>query len=96
MGELALRYPPRSLIVSTGRHQGSEASDPRFPQQIDHVGIRATRLRTLNGLALWTARAGTLASDWYYLGRVRPFDELQSAIQSLTPESIVGHLRNRF
>jgi phosphatidylinositol alpha-1,6-mannosyltransferase len=60
MGELALRYPPRSLIVSTGRHQGSEASDPRFPQQIDHVGIRATRLRTLNGLALWTARAGTL------------------------------------
>src|SRR2546421_1015054 len=34
MGELALRYPPGSLIVSTGRHQGSEASDPRFPQQI--------------------------------------------------------------
>src|SRR5207253_523283 len=60
MGELALRYPPGSLIVPTGRHQGSEASDPRFPQQIDHVGIRATRLRTLNGLALWTARAGTL------------------------------------
>src|SRR5437879_4365374 len=60
MGELALRYPPGSLIVSTGRHQGSEASDPRFPQQIDHVAIRATRLRTLNGLALWTARAGTL------------------------------------
>ena len=61
MGELALRYPPDSLLVSTGRHKGSETSDPRFPQQIDHVGIRATRLRTLNGLALWTARAGTLA-----------------------------------
>jgi predicted Zn-dependent peptidase len=41
-----------------------------------------------------SARAGTLASDWYYLGRVRPFDELQAAIQSLTPESIVRHLRN--
>ena len=60
MGELALRYPPRSLIVSTGRHAGSEESDRRFPQPIDHVGIRATRLRTLNGLALWTARASTL------------------------------------
>ena len=60
MGELALRYPPRSLIVSTGRHGGSDASDPRFPQPIDHVAIRATRLRTLNGLALWTARADTL------------------------------------
>ena len=61
MGELALRYPPHSLLVSTGRHAGSEASDRRFPQAIDHVGIRATRLRTLNGLALWTARAGALA-----------------------------------
>ena len=61
MGELALRYPPHSLLVSTGRHSGSEVSDRRFPQAIDHVGIRATRLRTLNGLALWTARAGALA-----------------------------------
>src|SRR5256884_184357 len=61
MGELALRYPPRSLIVSTGRHGGSDASDLRFPQPIDHVAIRATRLRTLNGLALWTARADRLA-----------------------------------
>jgi len=60
MGELALRYPPHSLLVSTGRHEGSETSDPRFPQPIDHTPIRATRLRTLNGLALWTARASTL------------------------------------
>src|SRR5207249_2554535 len=43
-----------------GRHSGSDASDPRFPHPIDHVGIRATRLRTFNGLALWTARADTL------------------------------------
>src|SRR5439155_1433975 len=50
-----------SLLVSTGRHAGSEASDRRFPQPIDHVGIRAARLRTLNGLALWTAGAGALA-----------------------------------
>jgi predicted Zn-dependent peptidase len=40
-----------------------------------------------------SARAGTLASDWYYLGRVRGFDEIQSAINGLTPEGIVGHLR---
>jgi len=60
MGELALRYPPGSLVVSTGRHAGSEASDARFPQPIDHVGIRAKRLRTLNGLALWAVRASAL------------------------------------
>ncbi len=61
MGEMALRYPPRTLTVSTGRYAGSDASDARFPQTIDRVGIRATRLRTINGLALWTARASRLA-----------------------------------
>lgn len=61
MGELALRYPPRTLTVSTGRYADSDASDARFPQTIDRVGIRATRLRTINGLALWTARASRLA-----------------------------------
>ena len=40
-----------------------------------------------------SARAGSLASDWYYLGRVRSFDEIQAAIDGLTPESIVDHLR---
>lgn len=57
MGELALRYPPGSLLVSTGLHPGSGPSDARFPQPIDHVGIRASRLRTINGLVLWTRRA---------------------------------------
>jgi predicted Zn-dependent peptidase len=40
-----------------------------------------------------SARAGSLASDWYYLGRVRSFDEIQSAINSLTPQGITEHLR---
>lgn len=40
-----------------------------------------------------SSRAGTLASDWYYLGRVRSTEEIQSAINGLTPESIVEHVR---
>ncbi|HYT91161.1 MAG TPA: insulinase family protein, partial [Gemmataceae bacterium] len=40
-----------------------------------------------------SARAGALASDWYYLGRVRPAEEIQDAVQSLTPRKIVNHLR---
>lgn len=39
-----------------------------------------------------SARAGTLASDWYYLGRVRGFDEIEAAINGLTPQGIVRHL----
>lgn len=60
MGELALRYPQQSLVISTGMLAGSDASDPRFPHVIDRVRIRANRLRTLNGLYVWTARAGAL------------------------------------
>ncbi|PYP19116.1 MAG: hypothetical protein DMD54_03830 [Gemmatimonadetes bacterium] len=64
MGELALRYPRNSLIVSTGAYENSAASDARFPQPIDRVRIRATRSRTVQGLALWTWRAGALAKRW--------------------------------
>jgi predicted Zn-dependent peptidase len=39
-----------------------------------------------------SARAGTLASDWYYLSRVRTFDEIQSAVNALTPKMITDHL----
>ena len=59
--ELARRYPPRTLVVSTGTYPGSAESDARFAQPIDRVGVRATRLRTLHGLALWTWRARALA-----------------------------------
>jgi predicted Zn-dependent peptidase len=39
------------------------------------------------------ARASFLASDWYYLGRVRSHEEIQSAIDRLTPEIILDHVR---
>ena len=64
MGEMALRYPERALVVSTGTYEDSAASDARFPQVIDRVGIRATRLRTVQGLAMWTLRARALAKRW--------------------------------
>jgi len=40
-----------------------------------------------------SARAGALASDWYLLGRVRTMDEMQAAIDSLTPRHLIDHLR---
>jgi predicted Zn-dependent peptidase len=40
-----------------------------------------------------SARAGSIASDWYYLGRVRTLDEIQNAIDKLTPRSILEHVR---
>jgi predicted Zn-dependent peptidase len=34
------------------------------------------------------SRSGSLASDWFYLGRVRPIDEIAAALDALTPESV--------
>lgn len=39
-----------------------------------------------------SSRAGSLASDWYYLGRVRGTEEIQKAIDGLTPRAILGHV----
>ncbi len=40
-----------------------------------------------------SARAGALASDWYYLGRVRPVEEIQAAIDALSPAAIVAYVK---
>lgn len=61
MGEMARRYPPYSLLVSTGTYAGSDESDADYLQGIDRVPVRAKRLRTINGLVRWTMRADSLA-----------------------------------
>ena len=38
------------------------------------------------------ARASTIASDWYFLARVRSMDEIQAAIDGLTPTAVMAHL----
>lgn len=40
-----------------------------------------------------SSRAGALASDWYYLGRVRPTEEIQQAIDALSAASILDHVK---
>jgi len=61
MGELARRYPPYALLVSTGTYAGSAESDDDFLQVTDRVPVQAMRLRTVNGLVRWTIRADRLA-----------------------------------
>jgi predicted Zn-dependent peptidase len=62
------------------------------PEEVERVqaGLKSSLIMQEESTS---ARAGTLASDWYYLGRVRSFDEIQAAIDSLTPEGIAHHLR---
>jgi predicted Zn-dependent peptidase len=63
------------------------------PEEVERVqaGLKSSLIMQEESTS---ARAGTLASDWYYLGRVRTFDEVQSAIDALTPEGITEHVRH--
>jgi predicted Zn-dependent peptidase len=38
------------------------------------------------------ARVSQLSSDWYFLGRVRPLEEIQAAINGLSVPSILGYV----
>ncbi len=37
------------------------------------------------------SRSGALASDWYFLGRVRPLEEIAAALDALTPEEVSAY-----
>src|SRR5207249_6928313 len=60
------------------------------PEEVERVqaGLKSSLIMAEESTS---SRAGTLASDWYYLGRVRSFDEIKSAIDGLTPASIGDH-----
>jgi predicted Zn-dependent peptidase len=69
----------------------------RLPEGVEDEEVGRVRAGLKSSLIMQqestAARALSLASDWYHLGRVRSFDEIQSAIDALTPAKIVGHLR---
>jgi predicted Zn-dependent peptidase len=71
----------------------------RLPQGVEPEEVGRVRVGLKTSLIMQqestSSRALSLASDWYHLGRVRGFDEIQSAIEGLTPESIAAHLRRR-
>ncbi|MBY0523672.1 MAG: insulinase family protein [Gemmataceae bacterium] len=61
------------------------------PEEVERVqaGLKSSLIMQQEST---NARAGALASDWYFLGRVRSFDEIQREIDALTPQGIVAHL----
>jgi phosphatidylinositol alpha-1,6-mannosyltransferase len=75
-GELARRFPAGSLIVSTGRYPGAPEVDTQFPNRIERVPISSKRLRTLQGLLLWSRRTASLARslgpEFIWCGNFKP------------------------
>ncbi len=75
-GELAKRYPPGSLVVSTGAFPHGASADAALPNRVDRMRIASRRLRTVQGLLVWSRRAATLARafdpGFLWCGNLKP------------------------
>lgn len=76
MEELARGYPPGTLRVSTGTVADQDEVDAALPNPVDRLPLAAPRLKTLQGLLLWSRRATALARDpearFAWCGNLRP------------------------
>jgi predicted Zn-dependent peptidase len=69
----------------------------RLPKGIEAEEVDRVRVGLKTSLIMQqestSSRALSLASDWYCLGRVRSFEEVEAAINGLTAGAILDHLR---
>jgi phosphatidylinositol alpha-1,6-mannosyltransferase len=76
MAELAKRYPAGSLVVSTGQCGDWSDVDAAFPNRVDRLGIPSRRLRTFQGILLWSRRVAVLArstdAEFIWCGNIKP------------------------
>jgi predicted Zn-dependent peptidase len=71
-------------------HELRTLKDGIEDEELDRVkvGLKAALIMRQESTS---ARAGSLTSDWYFLGRVRPLEELQAKINGLTVKSVLGY-----
>lgn len=97
MSEMAKRYPPGALIISTGQMPGSLTSDSTFPNRIDRVSFPATRLKLAPGLLLWSHRVMALVQNrqpgFAWCGNFRPaaYPAKWAQVRTGLPYGIVLH-----
>ncbi len=62
------------------------------PDEVERVqaGLKSSLIMQQESTS---SRASALASDWYYLNRVRSLDEIQGEVEQLSPESIADYAR---
>ncbi|HET7422554.1 MAG TPA: glycosyltransferase family 4 protein [Gemmatimonadales bacterium] len=76
MAELARRYPPGSLVVSTGLHPDAPDVDATFPNRVDRLPLPARKLRSIPGLLAWSRRAAMLTrsvgAEFIWCGNIKP------------------------
>ena len=75
-GELAKRFPPGELVVSTPADPDAAEFDAGLGALVDRLPIGARRTKTFPGLLMWSRRAASLARQhrvrFVHCGNVKP------------------------
>jgi predicted Zn-dependent peptidase len=70
----------------------------RLAEGVTEEELSRARIGLLSALIMQgeatRSRAGAIARDMWFLGRVRPLDEIRAGVEGVTPTAIVDHLRN--
>src|SRR5262249_252898 len=94
--------PDRAAVIchaGTAAERAQETLDVTLAEvhRLRRAGIEAEELETLraglkSSLIMQQessiSRSGSLATDWFYLGRVRAMQEIADALDALTPASV--------
>ncbi|MHB1561078.1 MAG: M16 family metallopeptidase [Isosphaeraceae bacterium] len=75
------------VMIAELKRLGSEGVDA---EELDtmRAGLKSSLIMAQESSM---SRSGALASDWYFLGRVRPLEEIAAALDALTPEEVSAH-----
>ena len=70
----------------------------RLAEGIDVTELDRVKARVKSSLIMQqestSARAATLARDWYHLGRTRPMEEIRRHVDALTCDDLIEHLKD--
>jgi predicted Zn-dependent peptidase len=69
------------------RRLGTEGIDPEELETM-RAGLKSSLIMQQESSM---SRSASLASDWFYLGRVRSLDEISAALDALSPESVADY-----
>jgi phosphatidylinositol alpha-1,6-mannosyltransferase len=97
MAELVRAYPDGRLTVSTGGRGDGEPLEGDLERRVDRLAMPARRLRTMQGLLLWSRRAARLCrqagTEFIWCGNFKPaaYPARWARERTGTPYGIIVH-----
>ncbi len=80
------------LTLASVKREIARISEGITKEEVDQVKVGLKTALLMQEDSSMT-RAASIASDWFYLGRVRTLEEIEAAVNALTPKSILEYAK---